>query len=140
MLTTLGCLGPPDPTNSSVKESLNRGVPELRLRIPVGSRVPGHPGVVSIQGRFLARPTNHKGVMPGGSCRFEERCRKVSDTHRRGIQPAFVCLETQLPPARAPNLAFRLAAFSNVRLSSKSDPPGSETTQFRRVRFKHRTQ
>ena len=72
--------GIPESINSWAKESLNRGAPELRLTIPVGSAqgafnrgipqlrnlwieeflgsgVHGHPTVVSIQGWFLAGPT-----------------------------------------------------------------------------------
>ena len=74
MLTTLGCPGTPHPRNSSADRFW--GIPELRLTIPVGSArealdrggpqlrnfsteeflgsgVPGHPSVVSIQGWFL---------------------------------------------------------------------------------------
>ena len=86
MLTTLGCPGTPEQRNSSIdkflsRESLNRGIPELRLTILLGSaqgalnrgipqqlrslsaeeflgsEVFGHPRVVSIQGWFLAGPS-----------------------------------------------------------------------------------
>ena len=89
--TTLGCSPPldarepptrgiPQPINSWAEKSLNQGIPQLRLTIPLGSAqgalnrgVPrlrnlsaegflgsgvfGHPRVVSIQAWFLAGPT-----------------------------------------------------------------------------------